>query len=724
MFNELFITPIRGLYADCAITIDEFKERNSALLKDKWVDTRHGENGQKIYQLFDPTVEGDLVKESLQEWLCDNRNEVTHCIGITLRNHEMTYADWFRYVEAKSGPDELALYSLSRKHGIHTAVFNKSYVWTTLSEHLHRTDDEIFKLCGVTLLFLSPTVYGIIKKIRTPDRSQQTASTSRTTTNTKAPKSGKVTCRSSSGASKRGSSSCSKGRGRGRGKTARTLSDSREENFGIPPATIPRTSRRTRATIDYLSLNDGLDEEQPTSPKRKRRANYRPRSGPSSRRIAAQRLGSPLKTKSTTKPIGELHVETLSGVQTESTTLNGIPETSLTDTQPHSAALSGIPSKAPSLNDELVSVPTPMTSTTETALSGVQTDIPSTIPLAKTGETGEVDRLPDLVVNSQKTVSTGDVDIGSQALETEDIAAAAVLLSLHENVRDDTLDEDEEDNATLMPIGGAGAIPEDVAPQQILLDQVNVDAAIGHMLQNEDLEQDFNLDNAPPKLPEDKKKPQTIDNSEEKEKENEKGKGNKEKEKPSNKNVKGTLRTKSYGLKKKPDVNRTFKCSVCNVVKSSVQKLNAHYRRRHPPQMCGICGRTFELASSLSRHMYDHQEQLFKCDRCGETYHFESELNAHKIKHRKNPSYQCMKSKCGKWFKRKWELTIHLEVHSKTRHECDYEGCTFWTKTKKQLKEHQRSHSDDRTHICKVCDKGFKYRSGLKRHRDKDHQDN
>ena len=61
-FNELFITPIRGLYADCAITIDEFKERNSALLKDKWVDTRHGENGQNIYQLFDPTV---LRKDNL-----------------------------------------------------------------------------------------------------------------------------------------------------------------------------------------------------------------------------------------------------------------------------------------------------------------------------------------------------------------------------------------------------------------------------------------------------------------------------------------------------------------------------------------------------------------------------------------------------------------------------------------------------------------------------------
>ena len=55
----------------------------------------------------------DIVKENLQEWLCDNRLEVTECISITLRNHEGTYSEWFRYVDGCSSPDELALYCLS-----------------------------------------------------------------------------------------------------------------------------------------------------------------------------------------------------------------------------------------------------------------------------------------------------------------------------------------------------------------------------------------------------------------------------------------------------------------------------------------------------------------------------------------------------------------------------------------------------------------------------------
>ena len=67
----------------------------------------------------------------------------------------------------------------------------------------------------------------------------------------------------------------------------------------------------------------------------------------------------------------------------------------------------------------------------------------------------------------------------------QDLEAASVLLSLHDEIRDDTLDEeDEDDNATLMPIGGAGA-PIDVAPHEIKLDQPNVDVAIAEIVQSE-----------------------------------------------------------------------------------------------------------------------------------------------------------------------------------------------------------------------------------------------
>ena len=235
-FNELFIKPIRGLYLEHTISTEEFKDRNASVMKNRWIDTEHGSAGEKIYKLYDPENQGELVKESFQEWLCDNRNEIMQCIGIALRNHKKSYAEWFRYMDSRSGPDELALYGLSQKHGIHTAVFNKGYIWTTLADHLLRSDEEIISLCGVNLLFLDETTYGIIRKIRAPNP---------TTTEPKTPvgkprqKASKKTCREPvRNKNNKPKTEQPTKTPRAHGKRARTLSESRQVSFGIqaPPA--------------------------------------------------------------------------------------------------------------------------------------------------------------------------------------------------------------------------------------------------------------------------------------------------------------------------------------------------------------------------------------------------------------------------------------------------------------------------------------------------------
>ena len=86
--GERFIVPIRGLYLENRISVEEFKERNAGLMKNRWIETVSSDKGEKIYELFDPNGDGEIIKEALQEWLCDNRLEVTNCISIALRNHE------------------------------------------------------------------------------------------------------------------------------------------------------------------------------------------------------------------------------------------------------------------------------------------------------------------------------------------------------------------------------------------------------------------------------------------------------------------------------------------------------------------------------------------------------------------------------------------------------------------------------------------------------------
>ena len=168
-----------------------------------------------------------------------------------------------------------------------------------------------------------------------------------------------------------------------------------------------------------------------------------------------------------------------------------------------------------------------------------------------------------------------------------------------------------------------------------------------------------------------------------------------------------TALLKTHTLKKKAESNRRYKCSVCGVMKSSIQLVDEHHLRRHKPQICSICGRSFALASSLTRHMYDHDECHYKCDACSYTSHFESELKAHKIVHRKNPALQCIVKNSGKWFHQKWELMVHIKKYDGEEFKCD--TCDFTRNLEKQLKEHKRKHSDDCPYVCIVCNKGFRY---------------
>ena len=315
-----------------------------------------------------------------------------------------------------------------------------------------------------------------------------------------------------------------------------------------------------------------------------------------------------------------------------------------------------------------------------------------------------------------------DPDTTQAVSPEEEMDAATTLLSLGE-MRNDTLDDNNE-NAELMPIRGPN-VPLDITPQPIRLDQLSVDNAIAEMTQVDDQSKDTSANTKT----EEQADVQTVAKLDVANKDNTIGTRSTlpavpppASENKQEQATKGTLRMKTYTLKKKTDTkHRSFKCSECDVIKKSIRELNIHHEECHNQQICGICGKLFKLASSLARHMYEHNQPRYHCDQCDYNCQFKSELQTHKIVHRKNQSYQCMKANCGKWFMRNWNLTLHLQKHDGIRHDCEYEGCQFLMNTKKQLKEHQKSHQDDHQHVCATYGKGFKYRSGLKRHRDKDH---
>ena len=78
----------------------------------------------------------------------------------------------------------------------------------------------------------------------------------------------------------------------------------------------------------------------------------------------------------------------------------------------------------------------------------------------------------------------------------EDLEAANTLLSLGDSL-EDTLEEDD-DNALLMPIGGANNL-EDIAPEPIRLDRHSVDNTIAELIDSEELKKSTEEEGMNPK---------------------------------------------------------------------------------------------------------------------------------------------------------------------------------------------------------------------------------
>ena len=190
----------------------------------------------------------------------------------------------------------------------------------------------------------------------------------------------------------------------------------------------------------------------------------------------------------------------------------------------------------------------------------------------------------------------------------EELDAIDALLSLGK-VCDNTLDDD--DNTELMPVGAPTNII-DTAPVPVRLDQLNVDTAIAEIVRMEELEKQA-LEDATPNPDENTNKLGDAESSTSMPAEGSvtdmPTSASTEDRPKSASPTQGSLKIKTHALKKKPESNRKYKCSVCGISKSSMQAVNAHHLKKHKPQICPVCGRTFALASSLIRHSYDHKEQ-------------------------------------------------------------------------------------------------------------------
>ena len=581
----------------------------------------------------------------------------------------------------------------------------------------------------------------------------------------------KTVCRSSNRKSQNVSST---------NKHSQTLASSRKERFGVSNSPslkddaekYGRGKRRRGQAVDYRKLNEG-DEQIELPPASPKRVKHIPtRSGPTPHRQNAQKQVTEnprVTTLSTVKRKKETSVKNTQSATNQP--LIGVPiakVSSNTATDATDSLTTMLPSSTSA------SVSTTMTGTKDAFLGVPETDdlfLPDLVFSgdATTGNTG----------SQRRNVAAAPIqDVASTDDEQHAVDALLSLSNVCDIPPSSGIDTelDIDDNALLVPIGGQ-AVCDDAAPTESRLGQIDVDNEIARIIATEESTEpekpnsnhqttpligvrdqrstmesaeDLNTDKLE-QIPEVSSAlfgvrtnqsnqiitgdhtPKPADRKSQEERpalrpdvhQSVRPKIDSKKQltiPAGKKGSKGAFKSQLYGLRRKHLKDRAYKCQVCGISKCSMESLNDHHRRNHNPQMCGVCGKMFDLATTLAHHMYSHNEWKYYCDKCDYHCFFKSELESHKIVHREGPSFQCMYPKCGRWFKRKGELSLHVETHKKMWYDC--KKCDFSTKLLKYLKEHKKSHlkkNEELPYACDICSERFMWHSGVKRHKEKEH---
>ena len=201
-------------------------------------------------------------------------------------------------------------------------------------------------LCGINLVFIGPTEYGILHSIHWPthsilvnvDPKPTSSGRSKSSSNKKT-----TCCEGRTTNHKRGRGSSKGVKQTNLDRWACTLSESRNQNYGITPPTNPSTCtlRSGRQPVDYLSLNDGLDDDILTTSKKRKRVTHRPRSAPLVTRVAAQKHTISPEAKGTDNTSLRPSTSTLSAVPSTSAAnelaipdLTGVPTSANMDNLP------------------------------------------------------------------------------------------------------------------------------------------------------------------------------------------------------------------------------------------------------------------------------------------------------------------------------------------------------------------------------------------------------
>nr|XP_020835604.1 zinc finger protein 7-like [Phascolarctos cinereus] len=152
----------------------------------------------------------------------------------------------------------------------------------------------------------------------------------------------------------------------------------------------------------------------------------------------------------------------------------------------------------------------------------------------------------------------------------------------------------------------------------------------------------------------------------------------------------------------------------CNIRQKSEPPRNQTVPHGEKSYECDECGKAFRWKSVLVLHLRIHSgEKPYVCNECGKAFSRSSDLTNHKRIHRGEKPYEC--NVCGKTFTWSSNLINHKRIHSGERpYECNICGKSFTQGS--ILIKHHRIHSGEKPYECHECGKAFSQKGNLLNH--------
>ncbi|XP_063437223.1 uncharacterized protein LOC134718551 [Mytilus trossulus] len=167
-----------------------------------------------------------------------------------------------------------------------------------------------------------------------------------------------------------------------------------------------------------------------------------------------------------------------------------------------------------------------------------------------------------------------------------------------------------------------------------------------------------------------------------------------------------------------------YQCKTCGKGFNKLCGLVSH-ERGHQKKIdnagkkfdCKVCKQEFKCRQYLTSHMrthnsnYRNREKRFSCEDCGACFHGNSQLIVHKRTHNGSRPFSC--DYCDKKFLDSGNCSAHVnKVHfgkaKESRYYCDV--CNKGFHYKSVLKKHSMIHTEEKIYKCEYCSKTFSWK--------------